>query len=129
MRYFVQSNDINTLQKYLFFLFSNYCPIALLTVPLILYLSEQLGLPRRIFCPLKLSGPVCVCDYQFSDEGQSEVTERLKEMLDIDATEEDLDTSQEMPAETMEKDVWAGREEERLQSICPVVHNFMADKS
>lgn len=54
---------------------------------------------------------MCVCDYQFSDEGQSEVIDRLKEMLDIDTAEEDLDTSQETPAEIIERDVWAGREE------------------
>lgn len=54
---------------------------------------------------------MCVCDYQFSDEGQSEVTERLKEMLDIDAAEEDLDTRQETPSEIIKEDVAAGREE------------------
>lgn len=53
---------------------------------------------------------MCVCDYQFSDEGQSEVTERLKEMLDIDAVEEDLDTRQETPSEIIKEDVAAGRE-------------------
>lgn len=58
-----------------------------------------------------------MCDYQFSDEGQSEVTERLKEMLDIDAAEEDLDTSQETPAETMERDVLAGREKDRVSAL------------
>lgn len=69
--------------------------------------TEQFSLPRRIFCPLKANGPVCVCDYQFSDEGLSEVTDRLKEMLDIDAAEEDLDTRQETPAEIIERDVAA----------------------
>lgn len=54
---------------------------------------------------------MCVCDYQFSDEGQSEVTDRLKEMLDMDAAEEDLDTRQETPAEILEKVVEAGRKE------------------
>lgn len=52
---------------------------------------------------------MCVCDYQFSDEGLSELTDRLKEMLDIDAAEEDLDTRQETPAEIIERDVAAGR--------------------
>ena len=70
--------------------------------------SEQLCLPRRIFCPVKAAGPVCVCDYQFSDEGLSEMTERLREMLDIDAAEKDLDTTQEMTAEIIESDVSAG---------------------
>lgn len=73
--------------------------------------TEQFCFPRRIFCPLKVSGPVCVCDYQFSDEGLSEMTDRLKEMLDIDAAEEDLDTRQETPAEISKTDVAAvGRE-------------------
>ncbi|XP_068197409.1 protein odr-4 homolog [Antennarius striatus] len=66
---------------------------------------EKFCLPRRIFCPVKLCGPVCVCDYQFSDEGQSEAIERLKEMLDIDIAEEDLDTTQETPAEIQERGV------------------------
>ncbi|XP_023259816.1 protein odr-4 homolog [Seriola lalandi dorsalis] len=65
--------------------------------------SEQFCLPRRVFCPVKAPGPVCVCDYHFSDEGLSEVTDRLKEMLDVDAAEEDLDTKQEMTAEITEK--------------------------
>ncbi|KAA8587552.1 hypothetical protein FQN60_016414, partial [Etheostoma spectabile] len=66
--------------------------------------TEQFCLPRRVFCPVKVSGPVCVCDYLFSDEGLSEVTDRLKEMLDIDVDEEDLDTRQETPAEIPERD-------------------------
>ncbi|KAK7945456.1 hypothetical protein WMY93_001184 [Mugilogobius chulae] len=45
----------------------------------------ELCIPRRIFCPMKGRGPLSVCDYQFSDEGSSEATERLKEMLDFDA--------------------------------------------
>lgn len=69
--------------------------------------TEQFCLPRRIFCPVKVSGPVCVCDYQFSDEGLSEVTDRLKEMLDIDAVEQDLDTRQEITAEIIESSVAA----------------------
>ncbi|XP_030608051.1 protein odr-4 homolog [Archocentrus centrarchus] len=67
--------------------------------------TEQLRLPHRIFCPLKASGPLCVCDYQFSDESASDVTERLKEMLDIDAAEADLDTRQETTAEMTGCDV------------------------
>lgn len=61
----------------------------------------ELLFPRRIFCPMKGRGPVCVCDYQFSDEGPSEATERLKEMLDLDVTEDDIDTSQETPPENI----------------------------
>lgn len=49
-----------------------------------------------------------MCDYQFSDEGLSEVTERLKEMLDIDAAEEDLDTRQEMTFEITGCDITPG---------------------
>lgn len=73
--------------------------INLIVLPLFLSLSEQFCLPRRVFCPIKAAGPVCVCDYHFNDEGLSEVTERLKEMLDMDAAEEELDTQQEMSAE------------------------------
>lgn len=51
-----------------------------------------------------------MCDYQFSDEAQAEATDRLKEMLDLDAAEEDLDTRQEVPAEIMEEVVAAGGE-------------------
>lgn len=64
----------------------------------------ELLFPRRIFCPMKGRGPVCVCDYQFSDEGPSEATERLKEMLDLDVTEDDIDTSQETPPENIHTD-------------------------
>lgn len=63
------------------------------------FLSEEFCLPRRIFCPLKSSGSLYVCDYQFSDEGLSEIVDRLKEMLGVDTAEEDLDTTQEMTAE------------------------------
>lgn len=85
-------------------------PLLSLCLWLYVFLSEQFCLPHRVFCPVKVSGPVCVCDYQFSDEALSEVTDRLKEMLDIDAAEEDLDTRQETPAEIPETDVAAGRE-------------------
>lgn len=54
---------------------------------------------------------MCVCDYQFSDEDQSELMDRLKEMLDIDAAEEDLDTRHESLAEMRERDFSAGEEE------------------
>lgn len=63
------------------------------------FLSELFCLPWRIFCPVTGRSPICVCDYQFSDEGPSEAIERLKEMLDIDAAEEDLETTQESMAE------------------------------
>lgn len=67
--------------------------------------TEQFIFPRRIFFPLRESGPVCVCDYQFSDEDRSELTDRLKEMLDIDALEEDLMTNQETLSEIVEEEV------------------------
>lgn len=59
-----------------------------------------------MFCPVK--GSLCVSDYQFNDEGLSELTDRLKEMLDVDAAEEDLDTTQEIPAEIIQSDATAG---------------------
>ncbi|XP_028283520.1 protein odr-4 homolog [Parambassis ranga] len=69
--------------------------------------QTELCLPRRVFCPVKVSGPVCVCDYQFIDEGLCEVTDRLKEMLDIEAADGDLDTRQEMTPEMIKSDVTA----------------------
>ncbi|XP_068613762.1 protein odr-4 homolog isoform X2 [Brachionichthys hirsutus] len=65
--------------------------------------ADTFALPRRIFCPVSSCGPVCVCDYQFSDEAKAEATDRLKEMLDIDVAEEHLDTSQESPAQILER--------------------------
>ncbi|XP_040027744.1 protein odr-4 homolog isoform X1 [Gasterosteus aculeatus] len=70
---------------------------------------EQFCLPHRVFCPVEASGPVCVCDYRFSDEGLSEVIDRLKEMLDMDAAEKDLDIRRETPAEVLEGDAADGR--------------------
>uniref|UniRef100_UPI0037E931F4 protein odr-4 homolog n=1 Tax=Semicossyphus pulcher TaxID=241346 RepID=UPI0037E931F4 len=87
--------------------------------------TEQLCLPCRIYCPVKVSGPVCVCDYHFSDEGLSEVTERLKEMLDIDVAEEDLDTAQETPAEITERDVVAEPAVETLTELKPKRNHFL----
>lgn len=71
-------------------------------------LPEQFVFPRRIFFPLRERGPLCVCDYQFSDEDRSELPDRLKEMLDIDALEEDLITDQETQPELVEDEVPAG---------------------
>nr|XP_046263714.1 protein odr-4 homolog [Scatophagus argus] len=87
--------------------------------------EEQFCLPRRIFCPIKVSGPVCVCDYQFGDEGQSEVTDRLKEMLDIDAAEEDLDTRQEVSAEIVETDIAAEPPAELVEALEPKRNNYV----
>ncbi|XP_061696146.1 protein odr-4 homolog isoform X2 [Syngnathoides biaculeatus] len=61
--------------------------------------TEQFCLPHRVFCPAKVSGTLCVCDHQFNDEDPSEVIDRLKEMLDIDTEDQDLDTKQEIVAE------------------------------
>ncbi|KAG7235750.1 hypothetical protein INR49_002252 [Caranx melampygus] len=93
--------------------------------------SEQYCLPRRVFSPIKAPGPVCVCDYHFNDEGLSEVTDRLKEMLDMDAAEEDLDTRQEMTAEITGSYVTAepslqSAEVERLE---PKRNSFSAEQS
>ncbi|XP_033505465.1 protein odr-4 homolog [Epinephelus lanceolatus] len=87
--------------------------------------TEQFCLPHRVFCPVKVSGPVCVCDYQFSDEALSEVTDRLKEMLDIDAAEEDLDTRQETPAEIPETDVAAEPIGETAEVLEPKRNNYI----
>lgn len=86
---------------------------------------EQLCLPRRIFCPVKVTGPVCVSDYQFSDEGLPEVIDRLKEMLDIDAAEEDLDTRQEVTAEVIECNVTAEPTVETVKAPEPKKNNYI----
>ncbi|XP_026231303.1 protein odr-4 homolog [Anabas testudineus] len=86
--------------------------------------TEQFCLPRRIFCPTKATGPVCVCDYQFSDEGLSEVLDRLKEMLDIDAAEEDLDTKQEMTAEVIENNFTEEPTAESVEAVEPKRNNY-----
>ncbi|KAL6471597.1 hypothetical protein MHYP_G00202470 [Metynnis hypsauchen] len=59
--------------------------------------SEQQDLPRRVFAPLPGSG-LTVCDYMFPDETAADVAERLKEMLDWESAEEDIDTRVESPA-------------------------------
>lgn len=58
---------------------------------------------------MKTTSPVCACEYQFTDEGPTDLTERLKEMLDIDVTINDLDATPEIPAESGEKNVPTGR--------------------
>ncbi|KAM6920371.1 protein odr-4 homolog isoform 2-T5 [Lycodopsis pacificus] len=86
---------------------------------------DQFCLPHRVFCPVKGSGPVCVCDYRFSDEGLSEVTDRLKEMLDIDVAEKDLDTRQETPAEVLERDAAAEPTVETIEALEPKRNNYI----
>ncbi|XP_074545680.1 protein odr-4 homolog [Halichoeres trimaculatus] len=72
-----------------------------------LLISEEEGRSKKE--TVKGSGPVCVCDYQFSDEDLSEVTDRLTEMLDINVAEADLDDTRETPSELMERDFVTGR--------------------
>ena len=45
---------------------------------------------------------MCVCDYRFSDEGPVEVVDRLKEILDLEVRQEDLDHTQEGEAVAVE---------------------------
>ncbi|XP_067310030.1 protein odr-4 homolog [Pseudorasbora parva] len=56
--------------------------------------TGQQALPRRVFAPMPFSG-LSVCDYMFPDESTADVAERLKEMLDWDTAEEDIDISLE----------------------------------
>lgn len=56
--------------------------------------SGHQALPRRVFAPMPISG-LSVCDYMFPDESTADVAERLKEMLDCETAEEDVDTSLE----------------------------------
>lgn len=81
--------------------------------------TEKFCLPRRVFCPVKASGPLSVCDYQFSDEGLSEMTDRFKEMLDMEASEEDLDTTQEMTTEVIESEATAEASTEKAEALDP----------
>ncbi|XP_077414766.1 protein odr-4 homolog isoform X2 [Vanacampus margaritifer] len=64
--------------------------------------TEHFCLPHRVFCPAKVNGTLCMCDYQFNDEDPSEVIDRLKEMLDIDIADQKLDSKQEIAAEVIE---------------------------
>ncbi|XP_048018221.1 protein odr-4 homolog [Megalobrama amblycephala] len=56
--------------------------------------TGQQALPRRVFAPMPFSG-LSVCDYMFPDESTADVAERLKEMLDWETPEEDIDISLE----------------------------------
>lgn len=58
--------------------------------------SSEHVLPRRVFCTLPVGGPgVCVCDYMFCDESVHEVRERLKEILDLEISQDHVDSSLE----------------------------------
>lgn len=70
---------------------------------------EELSVPRRVFCSVGMSGPVSICDYQFNDEEDCDVTDRLKEMLDIIITKDNLDTMQETLTEIREREILAGK--------------------
>ncbi|KAG8200603.1 hypothetical protein JTE90_000671 [Oedothorax gibbosus] len=56
-------------------------------------------LPRRVFAPLP-QGDVCVCDYQFHSDTASDSLDAFKELLNLDLTEEDIDTSCEVSPTT-----------------------------
>jgi len=56
--------------------------------------TGQQALPRRVFAPMPFSG-LSVCDYMFPDESTADVADRLKEMLDWETPEEDIDISME----------------------------------
>lgn len=73
-------------------------------------LSEQFCLPHRVFCPAKGNGTLCVCDYRFNDDDPSEVIDRLKEMLDVNIADQNLDTKQEIVAEIIESGESEGEE-------------------
>ncbi|XP_033838127.1 protein odr-4 homolog [Periophthalmus magnuspinnatus] len=90
--------------------------------------AVELSIPRRIFCPVKGRGPVSVCDYQFSDEGPLEATERLKEMLDLDAAEEDIDTTQEITPENINTETIESKAEiieEKVEDPAPQRNNYI----
>ncbi|KAM4556826.1 protein odr-4 homolog isoform 1-T1 [Fundulus diaphanus] len=87
--------------------------------------TEQFCLPRRVFCPVKGTGSLSVCDYQFSDEGLSEMTDRFKEMLDMDAAEDDLDATQEMIAEAIESETTAEASTEKVEPLDPWRNNYV----
>ncbi|GFS71942.1 protein odr-4 homolog [Nephila pilipes] len=56
-------------------------------------------LPRRVFACLP-QGDICVCDYQFHSDTPSDSLDAFKELLDLDLTEQDIDTSCEVSPTT-----------------------------
>ena len=54
-------------------------------------------MPRRVFFPLPAT-PLHLNDYMFLDERVSEVKGRVRELLDLDLKEDDLDMDCERPA-------------------------------
>ncbi|XP_061654220.1 protein odr-4 homolog [Phyllopteryx taeniolatus] len=87
--------------------------------------TERFCLPHRVFCPAKVTGTLCVCDHQFNDEDPSEVIDRLKEMLDIDTSDQDLDTKQEIAAEIIESGQPAEATAENVEVQKPKRNNYI----
>lgn len=56
-------------------------------------------LPRRVFACLP-QGDICVCDYQFHSDTASDSLDAFKELLDLDLSEQDIDTSCEVSPTT-----------------------------
>jgi len=59
--------------------------------------QEVYSMPRRVFFPLPAT-PLHLNDYMFLDERVSEVKGRVRELLDLDLKEDDLDMDCERPA-------------------------------
>lgn len=56
-------------------------------------------LPRRVFACLPQTN-ICVCDYQFHSDTASDSLDAFKELLDLELTEQDIDTSCEISPTT-----------------------------
>lgn len=52
-------------------------------------------LPRRVFAPLP-QADLCVCDYQFHSDTAVDSLDAFKELLNLELTEQDIDTSCEV---------------------------------
>ncbi|XP_058887711.1 protein odr-4 homolog isoform X2 [Acipenser ruthenus] len=52
--------------------------------------TEEYPLPKRVFVPLAGTG-VMICDYMFKDEAPKDIQFRIKELLDLDVKEDQLD--------------------------------------
>lgn len=52
-------------------------------------------LPRRVFASLPQTD-ICVCDYQFHSDTASDSLDAFKELLDLELSEQDIDTSCEI---------------------------------
>ncbi|XP_041064747.1 protein odr-4 homolog isoform X3 [Carcharodon carcharias] len=62
--------------------------------------SSSLKAPHRVFAPVLPSG-VAFCDYGFSDEGNKELEEHFKELLDYELNPAQLDRTEEVMLEEM----------------------------